>query len=442
MKGVVIAGTGSGVGKTSITTGLLSLLSRNINVQAYKVGPDFIDPMYHSVATGRPGRNLDAFMMSKERIRNLVGYSAKDADICVVEGVRGLYEGLSGSTDECSTAEMAKTLGFPVVLVVNASSLTRSAAAIVKGFQAFDENVDIKGVIFNNISGEQHKKKLVDAMEKYTDVEIVGMIPKNRELQLRERYLGLKTVDTNDSESLIPLESMTTHIDTERLMEICESSKDPDLSSASPFKQRKTGIKVAIPKDEAFCFYYRENIECMEAAGMRISYFKPAEGEKLPDADMFYMGGGYPELHLKEISENKDFLEGIRTASEDGKPIIGECGGMMVMCSSITSSDGVKAEMAGIFNADARMSGRHGPMYMIADATKDNPLFTGTVKGHEFHYSDVVSSEKKYGFHIKRGIGINGSHDGMIRNNSIGSYMHQHALSTDDWLKDVISKVQ
>ena len=197
MKGVIIAGTGSGAGKTSITTGLLSRLSKSMSVQAFKVGPDFIDPMYHSLATGRTARNLDTFMMSKETVRNLVHHSSKDADLCVVEGVRGLYEGLSGTSDECSTAEMAKILGFPVILVVNARSLTRSAAAMINGFKSFDKDVNIAGVIFNNVSNSQHERKLREATERYTDTEIVGIVRRDTKNIIGERHLGLKTINEN-----------------------------------------------------------------------------------------------------------------------------------------------------------------------------------------------------------------------------------------------------
>ncbi|MBQ7702468.1 MAG: hydrogenobyrinic acid a,c-diamide synthase (glutamine-hydrolyzing), partial [Candidatus Methanomethylophilaceae archaeon] len=210
MKGVIIAGTGSGAGKTSITTGLLSRLSKSMSVQAFKVGPDFIDPMYHSLATGRTARNLDTFMMSKETVRNLVHHSSKDADLCVVEGVRGLYEGLSGTSDECSTAEMAKTLGFPVILVVNARSLTRSAAAIINGFKSFDKDVNIAGVIFNNVSNSQHERKLREATERYTDTEIVGIVRRDTKNIIGERHLGLKTINENGKKDIEPLESMVS----------------------------------------------------------------------------------------------------------------------------------------------------------------------------------------------------------------------------------------
>ena len=196
MKGVVIAGTGSGVGKTSITTGILSRLSKQYKVQSFKAGPDFIDPMYHTLASGRTCRNIDSFMMGDDIIRNIVGYASKDADLCIVEGVRGLYEGFSADSDIGSTARLAKVLGFPVLLTVDVRSLNRSAAAIVNGFAAFDPELDIKGVILNNISGRQHEDKLEEAIGRYCRQEIVGKVRKMPERPTKERYLGLITPNT------------------------------------------------------------------------------------------------------------------------------------------------------------------------------------------------------------------------------------------------------
>ncbi|MFA5453532.1 MAG: cobyrinate a,c-diamide synthase [Candidatus Methanomethylophilaceae archaeon] len=443
MKGIVIAGTGSGVGKTSITTGLLSRLSKTMRVQAYKIGPDFIDPMYHTVATGRHARNLDSFLMTEDRIKNLVGYSAKDADICVVEGVRGLYEGLSGESDECSTAEMAKMLGFPVILVVNARSLTRSAAAIIRGFQSFDEDVNIAGVILNNVSGIQHETKLLDAIKKYTDVNVIGIVKRDMDNAIGQRHLGLNTIDRSEKKNIDYLGSMVSELDLDQIMDICESNTVDDLPDGLPYVERNTGLKAAIPLDDAFCFYYYENIECLKTSGMDISFFKPTCGDRLPNADLYYLGGGYPELHADDISQNTDFLEGLKTESEDGKMILGECGGLMSMCSSIKASDGIKNKMSGIFEADAKMSDRHGPSYVIARTTSVNPLFPDmTVRAHEFHYSELeLYSDRPYGYDIIRGTGIDGKHDGLIYKNSLGSYMHQHALSTDDWLAKIVDRI-
>ena len=243
MKGVIIAGTGSGAGKTSITTGLLSKLSRTMKVQAFKVGPDFIDPMYHSLATGRTARNLDTFMMSKETVKNLVHYTSKDADFCVIEGVRGLYEGLSGTSDECSTAEMAKILGLPVVLVVNARSLTRSAVAMINGFKAFDPDVNIAGVIYNNVSNSQHEKKLIEATEHYTDAEIVGMVRRDAKNTIGERHLGLKTINENGRKDIEPLEAMVSGVDTDRLMDIAEKAPVEDYLPINPYTEHDCGMR-------------------------------------------------------------------------------------------------------------------------------------------------------------------------------------------------------
>ena len=443
MKGVIIAGTGSGAGKTSITTGLLSKLSKSMTVQAFKVGPDFIDPMYHSLATGRPARNLDTFMMSKDTVRNLVHHASKGSDLCIVEGVRGLYEGLSGTGDECSTAEMAKLLGFPVILVVNARSLTRSATAMINGFKAFDPDVNIAGVIYNNVSNSQHERKLIEATERYTDTEIIGMVRKDTKNLIRERHLGLKTINEKGKKDIEPLESMVSEIDVDRLMDIAEGVHIDDADVHNPYTEHSCGIKAAVPMDDAYCFYYRENIECMKAAGMDVTTFSPVDGDPLPDADLYYLGGGYPELFLKELSENRDYMEGLKAASDDGKMILGECGGLMTMCSSIEDKDG-KYRMSGVFDAESRMCGRHGPTYVIADTTDDNPLFPRmTIRGHEFHYSEVISrAEHRFGYVMSRGIGIDDKHDGLIRNNSLGSYVHQHALSVDDWLGKVIDRCE
>lgn len=435
MKGLIISGTGSGVGKTSITTGLLSKLSHDREVQAYKVGPDFIDPMYHSLATGRQCRNLDTFLVPKEKIGPLVRESSKGSDICMVEGVRGLYEGLKGTTDDCSTAEIAKLLGFPVILVINARSLTRSAAAIINGFKSFDPGVNIAGVILNNVSGEQHENKIREAIEHYCDVEIVGVVKRDKDNTLGQRHLGLETIMSYGKSDIQPLENLVADVDVDRMMDIAERYEVPDDDGKMLYREHEIGMKVAVPMDDAYCFYYRENIECMEAAGMEVKYFSPLAGDHLPDADMYYLGGGYPELYAEKISQNRDFIEGLKNASDEGKYVFGECGGLMTMCSSI-EYNGEEHAMTGIFDAKAKMTGRHGPTYVIADTTKDNPIFSDMgVHGHEFHYSELVMSGScSFGYDILRGKGIVDKKDGLVRKNSMGAYMHQHSLSVDDWM--------
>ena len=443
MKGFVIAGTGSGVGKTSITTGIMSLLSKHHKVQGFKVGPDFIDPMYHSVATGRPSRNLDSFMMDESRIRNLVGYASKDADLCVIEGVRGLYEGFQGDSDIGSTASVAKMLGLPVVLVVDAGSLTRSSAAIINGFRSFDPDVKIAGVILNKVSGSQHSDKLDVAMSTYCQgVKVAGKIRKDNENSLGQRHLGLDTILDENRSGIESLERLADPVDLDVLMDIAETAEG-DLPDQSPYVKRDVGAKIAVPYDDAYCFYYRENLECLEASGLQVKRFSPVNGDMLPDADAVYLGGGYPELHANDLAENRDFLEGVKNMSDEGRPVLGECGGLMSMCSGMVDKEGKRHRMIGIFGCDSVfVNKRHGPTYVIADANDSNPLFKGQVRAHEYHYSEVeASKDDDYGFSLRRGAGITDSKDGLVRRNTIGTYMHQHALSTDDWAKGFCDKL-
>jgi len=444
MKGFVIAGTGSGVGKTSITTGIMSLLSKKFKVQGFKVGPDFIDPMYHSAATGRPSRNLDSFLMSDDSIRNLVGYASNDADVCVIEGVRGLYEGFSGDSDIGSTAYLAKLLDLPVVLVVDSGSLTRSTAAIINGFRSFDPKVKIAGVILNKVSGPQHTEKLDVTMSTYCkDVKIVGKIRKDRENTLGQRHLGLDTIVDEEHRGVAALERLVDSLDLDILMSIAEST-DSELPTTSPYTERDVSADIAVPFDDAYCFYYRENLECLEASGFRIRRFSPVAGDRLPDADAVYLGGGYPELHAEEISSNRDFIEGVRNMSLENKPVLGECGGLMSLCSGMVDKEGKRHEMTGVFGCDSVfVNKRHGPTYVIADATPSNPLFRGSVRAHEYHYSEVTATGREdFGFDVKRGAGIVNSRDGLVVRNSLGTYMHQHALSMNDWAKGFCDRLQ
>jgi len=436
MKGIVIAGTGSGVGKTSIATGLMRKLSRRMKVQGFKVGPDFIDPMYHRGATGRYSRNLDSFMMSKETVKNVALYSSKGADISIVEGVRGLFEGQSGKDNSGSTAEIAKLLGLPVVLVVDARSITRSAAAIVNGFRTYDEGIEIAGVILNNVSGMQHEDKLRDAMA-CSEIRVLGAIRRNAGLKIQERHLGLSTSGSFDKEVLDGMESVADEVDIDQLMDVCRSSHADEINC--PYVRRDADLTAAVPMDDAFCFYYRDNIECMMASGVGVEYFSPLKGDALPNADIYYLGGGYPELHMERLSENRDFMQGLRTACDDGKVIIGEGGGMLALCRSI-KSEGMHHKAAGIFDAEADMIGkRHGPSYVIARANKDCGLFEGTVRGHEFHYSTVHPGPGcKFGFDVLRGSGLGGGKDGTVFKNAFGTYMHQHALSSKDWMEKIV----
>ena len=421
----------------------MSLLSKRYKVQGFKIGPDFIDPMYHTVATGRASRNLDSFLMDDDTVRNLVGYASEDSDLCIVEGVRGLYEGFSGDSDIGSTAYIAKLLDLPVVLVIDSGSLTRSTAAIINGFRSFDTGVNIAGVILNKVSGQQHSDKLDVAMTTYcSDVKVVGKIKKDRENTLAQRHLGLDTILDADRNGVESLEKLADPLDLDILMDIAEST-DSDLPTESPYVRRDGEASIAVPYDDAYCFYYRENLECLESSGFRIRRFSPVAGDMLPDADAVYLGGGYPELYASEIAANGDFREGVRNMAFEGKPILGECGGLMSLCSGMVDKEGGRHDMIGIFGCDSVfVNKRHGPTYVIADASPGNPLFSGSVRAHEYHYSEVTATgSEPFGFDIRRGQGIVGKKDGLVFKNTLGTYMHQHALSSKDWARGFFDKL-
>jgi cobyrinic acid a,c-diamide synthase len=439
---LVIAGAGSGVGKTVIATGLMSRLSRDRRVQGFKVGPDFIDPMYHTAATGRPSRNLDSFFMDRGTLLNLFGWSTGDADLAVVEGVRGLYDGLTATGDTGSTAEIAKFIQAPVVLVVNARSLAKSAAAHVLGFKMLDPEVNIAGVILNNVGGDRHRRKAVEAVESLTGTEVVGTIERQQE-RLPERHLGLMTVGeaADPSRIISSLEELVAEVDIGRLLEIARSAPPVDFPSAPPFPEdERKGLRIAVPQDRSYCFYYQENLEALQAAGAEVVNFRPTDGDPLPECDAVYLGGGYPEVHAAALEANEDFREGLRQASEDGKLVYGECGGMMTMCQSINAFGEVH-RMAGIFDVQATLTqDRQGLAYVVARGTMDNFLFPGIeIRAHEFHYSRLEPQPTgPYGFKVLRGTGIGGSMDGVMVRRSMGTYMHQHALACPSWGRAMI----
>ncbi len=437
MRRVVLAGTGSGVGKTSIAAGLM--LRLKCDIQPFKVGPDFIDPMFHAMAAGRPSRNLDSFMMEPQVMKEHFRWACRGADLALIEGVRGLYDGLTSTEDTGSTAEIAKMLGAPVVLVINARSLAKSAAAVALGFKQLDPEVRVSGVILNNVSGERHRKKATEAVEQLAKLPVLGAVERGRSLP--ERHLGLVTVEEQgDLERMKEnLKALVEDVDLEMLLEISEAAPEMDPREEPVFPAGRCGIKVAVPRDRSFCFYYQENLESLAMAGAEVRYFRPTDGEGLPDADLYYLGGGYPEVHLNALSSNRDFLEGLRSAADD-KAIYAECGGLMTLCSSIEA--GERKGMSGVFPCSAVLTrDRQGLSYVRARGTDENPFFPGCqVRGHEFHYSHLIPRpEGPFGYAMERGKGIDGDHDGLVFRRTLGCYMHQHALSRLDWGKRLLA---
>lgn len=446
---VVIAGTASGVGKTSISCGIMKALSKKNNVAPFKVGPDFIDPIYHRFATDNFSRNLDTFFMEKDALIENFSRGASKKDIAIIEGVRGLYEGIDPIDEIGSTSHVSKLLDSPVILVMNVRSLTKSAAAYIKGFQTLDPNVKIRGVILNQVRDDTHFKKLQKAIKTFTDIEIIGSIERGA-ISLSSRHLGLvPLIEKEDREEIMEGlgKQIEASLDIDKIKEIAKEATNLEKREGFLFQVnselKNNRITVGIPFDKTFSFYYRENIEALEENGAKIIYFKPTEGEDLPEADCYYIGGGYPEVYSEKISNNTDFLNNLKSASKECKPIYGECGGLMVL-SKYIEVENTKYPMAGIFDEGTVMKKtKQGLSYVIAQPTEKHFFLKDIVKGHEFHYSKIepAPQKKDFVYKILRGKGISNGRDGLIKNKCIGSYLHIHIGGAPSWASSFLENV-
>ena len=427
---IILAGTGSAVGKTTISTGIMKALSEKYNVQAFKVGPDYIDPSYHTLATQNPSRNLDSFFMSKGQIRDSYLKAMKDKDIAIIEGVRGLYEGIDSINDIGSTSSVAKALNAPVILIINSRSLVKSAAALVLGFKQLDPEVNIKGVILNKVKNKAHYLKTKKSIEEITKTEVIGGIIRDDKITVEERHLGLVPArEKENSLKYINLwsEVIKNSIDLDRLVEIAKTSPKikTDITPIWNVKN-KNPVKIAVAYDEVFNFYYKENLEALEANHAKIKYFSPLHDDSLPDCDGVYIGGGYPEIYSKELSKNTKMLHDIKKFHNESRPILAECGGLMYLTKSID-----KNPQVGIYPYTSELTDKVQALkYTICEVACDNIISSkGEVfHGHEFHYSrvNVDNLKNPLAFNVKRGKGSFNLKDGFVEKNTLASYIHTH----------------
>lgn len=440
MKALLITGDRSGSGKTSITLALAALLAKERSVQTFKVGMDYIDPSYLAAASGRPCRNLDSFTMDEATIRMIFAHGCRGADLALVEGVRGLFEGAEALGDTGSTASIAKTLGLPVVLVVSARSITRSAAAIVNGFRSFDPKVRIAGVILNNVKGDSHREKAVAAIEHYCGIPVIGAIPRMDEMGLAMRHLGLVPFREGERsrEFCSRIDAVTQiigrHID---LNAFCSLMKErPARKTASPaFKARSTDVRVGIALDEAFNFYYADLFDILPALGAEVVPFSPVH-DRLPEADGYIIGGGYPELFLPGLEANDRMRSAIAEVSANGVPVYAECGGLMYLTERIRVEKDLQGnavqrtgEMCGVFAGETRIPARRVVSYVEGTSSARSPFGAARFRGHEFHYSDVVLPKgTEFAYRLTRGQGIRGNRDGAVVKNTLASYSHIHPV--------------
>ena len=451
MKQILISGDRSGSGKTSITLALTALLAKKNRVQTFKAGMDYIDSSYLSAASGRPCRNLDTFTLSEHQIRDIFHFGCRNADIAVVEGVRGLYEGADALTDTGSTASIAKILNIPVVLVVSAQSITRSAAALVKGFQAFDQDVHIAAVILNNVKGGSHRAKAVAAIEHYCGVPVIGAIPRMEEMQLAMRHLGLVPFREGsgrgdfDARIATITEMIGRFVDLGRFASIMKDvSPSPDFKTLFDIPADRD-VRIGIALDEAFNFYYADLFDILHAAGADYIPFSPVR-DRLPDADGYIIGGGYPELFVNELEANNRMREALREVSKHDLPIYGECGGLMYLTDRMTLKKGwhdsqkdQNYEMCGVFSGETHMPSRRVVSYVEGVSLNGSPLGAAPFRGHEFHYSEVVlARDTRYAYRLSRGVGIHENLDGAVIHNTLGSYTHLHPVASEGMFRHFV----
>ena len=451
MRQLLITGDRSGSGKTSITLAIASLLAKKYRVQTFKVGMDYIDPSYLAAVSGRPCRNLDSFTLSDEQIQDVFQYGCRGADIALVEGVRGLYEGAEALSDIGSTAAIAKTLDLPVVLVVSAQSITRSAAAIVKGFQSFDPGVRIVGVILNNVKGGLHKAKALTAIEHYCGIPVIGAIPRMDEMHLAMRHLGLVPYREGsgrgdfDTRIATITEMIGQYVDLDRLLALM-TEREVTLSPHSLFDPAPSrDVRIGVALDEAFNFYYADLFDILHTLGAEYVPFSPVH-DRLPAADGYIIGGGYPELFVRELEGNDRMREALREVSRNGVPVYAECGGLMYLTDRMTLHKGWQdAEkdqsfaMCGVFSGETRMPSRRVVSYVAGSSSADSPMGAASFRGHEFHYSTVdLAGDTRFAYQLSRGIGIRDNLDGAVKNATLGSYSHLHPVAAESMFRHFV----
>ena len=455
--GLIIAGLRGGSGKTVISLGLCAAWKeKGLKVSPFKKGPDYIDAGWLARAAGSPCYNLDTYLCPPASVLDIYKQKTKNFELIVVEGNRGLYDGIDtdGST---STAELAKLLGLPVLLVLDCTKATRTLAALVMGCMKFDPELKICGVILNRVAGKRHEKKVRINIEKFCKVPVFGAVPKLDAEAFPERHMGLVTAEEHDFSNKAvhsALHFVKENIDLNSLYhEICkeeyliDTADAPTNISGQPeavpaFENSNHDgmqkITIGIIRDSAFQFYYPDNIDALKKAGADIIYISPLEDSSIPEVHGIYMGGGFPETHAYQLSQNKTFRDELKKLSQKGLPIYAECGGLIFLGESLLLEE-KEYPMTGVFPIKFGLCKRpQGHGYTEVEIVNDNPFFDKRkiVKGHEFRYSNILSinyKDHEMAFKMTRGRGIIDRRDGYVLNNTLGTYTHIHALGTPSW---------
>lgn len=449
---VVIGAVSSGSGKTTIVTGILSALrQRGLNVQSYKIGPDYIDPGYHKLASGNPAHNLDSWLMPQEKLKEVFCRTAENADIAIIEGVMGLYDG--GRKGVSSTAEIAKLLDAPVILVIDAKSMGASAAAIALGFKMYDPDVKLAGVILNRLGSPTHKTMIEKAL-KDIGIDVFGAVRRDDNLTMPERHLGLLPVEENSEQEIVDKigEAIGSQVDLDEIMKLAETQFSIDIDEFEEDENEdvpQKKIKIAVAKDDAFSFYYPESIRVLEKCGAEIVNFSPLKDKKLPKCDGVILGGGFPEMFAEELQANVSMQESLRKAVGKGKPVYAECGGFMYLTEGLTDFDDVFHPMTGIIPVKVQMN-KKLQMVGYVEAKMELSTVLGekdtVIKGHEFHFSSEITEENKDMQGFERAFTFTRMRNnatypaGFVRDNVLGSYLHIHFIGCPESAQCFVDK--
>jgi cobyrinic acid a,c-diamide synthase len=399
------------------------------------VGPDFIDPGYHSRISGTVCRNLDGWMLSESYNRACFQQAARTADVALIEGVMGLFDGYDGQTEAGSTAQMAKWLGVPVVLIVDTHSMARSAAAVVLGFEKFDRDVNYAGVLLNNLGSSHHLHYLKQALESTATIPLLGGILRDQAITIPERHLGLVTPEDHPLSAKMIKTLAAIVEDGVQLERLLESL--PDVAPANPEAviepgRKSAAVRIGVARDNAFCFYYPDNLDLLEASGAELVFFSPVADTRLPDdLDGLYLGGGYPELAAERLAANGNLRKQIRDASRGGMPIYAECGGFMYLCRELSDQNHRPYPMVGCFPFTAQMHPRLKALgYREITLTRDTLIGPAgqTMRGHEFHYSELKNLESGMDtvYRLTDRVGVDKPPSGYYTKHTLGSYVHLH----------------
>ncbi len=453
-----IAAAHKSSGKTSVSVGLAAALTqRGLAIRPFKKGPDYIDPLWLGRATGRDCYNLDFFTMSHAEILRTFATQSATADISLIEGNKGLFDGLDVEGTD-SNAALAKLLSAPVVLVIDTTGMTRGIAPLIKGYLDFDPGVDVRGVILNKVGGTRHEGKLRAALERYTDTEVLGAVGRNQALEIPERHLGL--IPANEAKSADATiarlaEAVSAEVDVDYLIEIASAGRIPVTKSKSLAEARKPApdVRIAIARDASFSFYYHDDLAAFVDAGAELIPFDTLSDSQLPEADGLFIGGGFPETHLAALSANQSLLADIRQALTAGMPAYAECGGLMYLARSIQWR-GEKFNMVGAVTGDIVVTGRpQGRGYAVLEETgkglwPPGADATGTssagIPAHEFHYARLenLPGNVDYAYRVIRGHGIDGHHDGLLVGNLLAGFVHQRNTQANRWVERFVAFVR